>query len=120
MIIRFNLADCIKVTLVTYVGYAYAIKLDCHKKRIYWLEYSSRLKSADYGGKERKTITEGHFYTDLLSVMGDSLYFLDRNTYRINEMNETNGNISRSILVHKGYSYYDLFVIDKSVQPTGE
>jgi len=121
MIIRFNLADSIKVTLVTYVGDVHAIKLDCRKKRVYWLEYSSRIKSCDYGGKEKKTMTEGRFNRYLLGVLGDSLYFLDTNKDRINEMNVTNGNISRTIKVDSAVDvyYFDLVVVDKTLQPSG-
>ena len=119
MIIRFHLADSIKVTFVTYGGNVYAIKLDCRKKRVYWLEYSSRIKSLDYGGKKRRTVTEGQFNEYLLGVLGDSLYFLDTNIYRINEMNVSNGNISRKILVDRR-TYFDLVLVEKSVQPKCE
>ena len=119
VIIRFHLADSIKVTFVTYGGNVYAIKLDCRKKRVYWLEYSRRIKSLDYGGKERRTVTDGHFNEYLLGMLGDSLYFLDTNTYRINEMNVSNGNISRKILVD-WRTYYDLVLVEKSVQPKCE
>ena len=118
VITRFNLADGIKVTLVRDAGDVYAIKLDCNKKRVYWLEYSSRIKSSDYRGQEKKIIKTGHFDTNILGVSVDSLYFLDRNKYRINEMNVSNGNISRTVLVDRGVYYYDLLVVDKSVQPT--
>ena len=122
VIIRFSLADGIKVTLVTYVGDVYAIKLDCRKKRVYWLEYFSSIqyiKSADFGGQGKITITEGRFNEYLLGVLGDSLYFLDTSIYRINEMNVSNGNISRKILVDRN-TYYDLVLVQKSVQPKCE
>ena len=123
MIILFSLADGIKVTLVTiYVGDVYSIKLDCRKKRVYWLEYFSSIqyiKSADFGGHAKKTITEGKFNKYLLGVLGDSLYFLDTNIYRINEMNVSNGNISRKFLVDRT-TYYDLVLVEKSVQPKCE
>ena len=116
MITRFHLADSIKVTFVTYGGNVYAIKLDCRKKRVYWLEYSSRIKSLNYGGKERRTVTDGQFNDNLLGVLGDSLYFLDTNVYRINEMNVSNGNISRKIPLDRRTYYYDLVLVEKSVQ----
>ena len=123
VIILFSLADGIKVTLVTiYVGDVYSIKLDCRKKRVYWLEYFSSIqyiKSADFGGQAKKTITEGKFNKYLLGVLGDSLYFLDTNIYRINEMNVSNGNISRKILVDRT-TYYDLVLVKRSVQPKCE
>ena len=123
VIILFSLADGIKVTLVTiYAGDIYAIKLDCRKKRVYWLEYFSSIqyiKSADFGGEAKKTITEGQINKYLLGVLGDSLYFLDTNIDRINEMNVSNGNISRKILVDRR-TYYDLVLVEKSVQPKCE
>ena len=118
MITRFNLADGIKVTLVRDAGDVYAIKLDCNKKRVYWLEYSSGIKSSDYSGQENKIVKIGQFNTNMLGVSGDSLYFVHRNKYPINEMNVSNGNISGTVLVDMGVSYYDLVVMDKSVQPT--
>ena len=122
VIMRFNLADGTKVTLVTDVGNVYVIKLDCIKKRVYWLEDSGGarpIKSCDYGGKEKKTIASGPFGQYLLGVLGDSLYVLNTNEYRINEMNVSSGNIARKILVDK-HDYIDLTLVDKSVQPTGE
>ena len=123
MIILFSLADGIKVTLVTiYVGDVYSIKLDCRKKRVYWLEYFNSIqyiKSADFGGQGKKAITEGRFNLYLLGVFGDSLYFLDTNIYRINEMNVSSGNISRKILVDRR-TYYDLVLVETSVQPNCE
>ena len=123
VIIRFSLADGIKVTLVKiYVGDIYAINLDCRKKRVYWLEYFSSIhyiKSSDFGGQGKKSITEGRFNEYLLGVLGDLLYFLDTNIYRINEMNVSNGNILRKILVDRR-TYYDLVLVEKSVQPKCE
>ena len=89
---------------------------------MYWLEYVSSIhyiKSADFGGQGKKIITKGRFNKYLLGVLGDSLYFLDTNIYRINEMNVSNGNISRKILVDTR-TYYDLVLVEKSVQPKCE
>ena len=123
MIILYSLADGIKVTLVTiYAGDIHAIKLDCRKKRVYWLEYFHSIhyiKSIDYGSKEKKIVATGQFDSNLLGVLGDSLYFLDTSIYRINEMNVSNGNISRKILVDRN-TYYDLVLVEKSVQPKCE
>ena len=122
VIILFSLADGINVTLVTYFGDVYSIKLDCRKKRVYWLEYFSsiqHIKSADFGGQGKITITEGKFNKYLLGVLGDSLYFLDTEVYSINEMNVSNGNVSRKILVDRR-TYYDLVLVEKSVQPKCE
>ena len=120
----FNLAEDIKVTLVTYAGEGGAIKLDCRKKRVYWLvmEYSlsiGHILSCNYRGEGKETITSGSIHRNLLGVLGDSLYFLNTNEYRINEMNVSNRNISRTILVEQG-NYQDLFVMDKSLQPASE
>ena len=120
VILRFNLSDSFKVTLVRDAGGVYVIKLDCRKKRVYWFEYSSRIRSCNYGGKEKKTIAEGRYHPYLLSVLGDSLYFLDTNKHRINEMNATNGNILRTILVNSGAFYNDLLVVDKSVESSSK
>ena len=124
VVMIFSLAEDIKVTLVTYVGEGGAIKLDCSKKRVYWLvmEYSRRIvriESCNYRGREKITITSGSINRNLLGVLGDSLYFLYTNKYRINVMNVSNGNISRTILVEKG-NYNDLVLVDKSVQPKCE
>ena len=119
---RLSLANNITVTLVANAGSAHAIKLDNTKKRVYWMEvFSSNrsIKSCDYGGKEKKTITSGPFNEDLLGVLGDSLYFLNTFDYRITEMNVSNGNISRKIFVDNA-DYRDLVVVDKSIQPAGE
>ena len=121
VITRFNLAGGIKVTLLRHVGDVYAIKLDCNKKRVYWLEYSSSIqyiKSSSYNGKGKTDITEGKFHRYLLGVLGDLLYFLDTRNNRINERNVSDGNISRTFQVDSGVSYYDLLVVDKSLQPT--
>ena len=125
VIMRFNLADRTKVTLVTPFGFVNTIKLDCSRKRVYWLHHPfsgaehNYIKSCDYGGKEKKTIARGPFDSGLLGVLGDSLYVLNTNENRINVMNVSSGNITRKILVDK-HDYYDLTLVDKSVQPTGE
>ena len=67
-----------------------------------------------------KAITRGTFNRYLLGVFRDSLYFLvKKNLSHINQMNISNGNISHRILVNKIH-YYDLIVVDSSVQPMGE
>ena len=110
----FHLAEDIKVTLVTYAGEGGAIKLDCSKKRVYWLvmEYSRRIghiKLCNYRGGEKKTITSGSINRNLLGVFGDSFFFLNTNV--------SNRNNSRTILVEQG-NYQDLLVVDNSLQPT--
>ena len=113
--VRFNLIDSIKLTLVPDAGNAFALNLDHTKERVYWFELLSNIryiKSCDYGGKERKTIARGSFNEYLLSVLGDSLYFLNTIEYRINEMNVSSGNISRTFQVDTTV-YYDLLVVDE-------
>ncbi len=67
-----------------------------------------------------KAITRGPFNEGVLGVFRDSLYFLVKeNLYHINQMNISNGNISHRILVNK-IDYYDMIVVDSSVQPMGE
>jgi len=122
VIIRFNLTDSIKATLVTYMGEGGAIKLDCRKRRVYWLAYFrgvGYIKSCNYTGGEKKNITSGPLNRNLLGVLGDLLYFLNTNEYRINEVNVSHGNISRKILVERE-NYRDLLILGKSVQPTCE
>jgi hypothetical protein len=77
------------------------------------------VKSCDYGGREKKTITSGPFNEDLLGVLGDSLYFLNTYDYRITEMNVSNGELLQKIGVDE-IPYRDLSVVEKSIQPTGE
>ena len=118
---RLNLVDRVNSTLTTYTGGSSAIKLDCRTKRLYWFEHSSgghSISSCDYGGKDKKTIASGPFHEGLLSVLGDSLYVLNKVQYHISQMNVSNGTILSSILVEKTNVYYDLNVVDRSVQPT--
>ena len=123
---RFSFADGTKVTLATdrnVYGYSHAVELDYTKKRVYWLFYvqigdnNHDLYSCNYNGKNRKTVKSGPFNEYLLRVFRDSLYFMVKNN--LNQMNVSNGNIFRSILVNKT-DYYDLLVVDSSVQPMGE
>ncbi len=125
-LMRFCFADGTKVTLATYLnGYSPAVELDYTKKRVYWLFYvlggnNHDIYSCDYNGKNWKTVKSGPFNQYLLRIFRDSLYFLVKNNFsHINQMNVSNGNISRSILVNKT-DYYDLLVVDSSVQPMGE
>ena len=118
---RFSFADGTKVTLARRIYFvAYAVELDYSKKRVYWFDRSSNnddISSCDYDGKNRKRIRSGPFNRYLLRVFRDSLYFMVKNN--LNQMNVSNGNIYRSILVNKT-DYYDLLVVDSTVQPMGE
>jgi len=122
VVIRLNLAHGFKVTLVTYLGEGGAIKLDCSKKRVYWLENSRsivHINSCNYRGGKKKTLRSGSIDKNLLGVLGDLLFFVNTNEHRINVMNVSNGNISQTIVV-EWEDYQDLLVVDKSVQPTCE
>ena len=121
---RFSFADGIKVTLARNTYPFSTVELDYTKKRVYWFS-SSRgnyydISSCDYEGRDMKAITSGPFNEYILGVFRDSLYFLvKKNLYHINQMNISNGYISHSILVKK-IDYYDMIVVDSSVQPIGE
>ena len=100
----------------------YAITVDCTKKRVYWLENEIRsgvdhIVSSQYNGLDQKTIISGSFNDYLLGVLGDSLYFLNNDLFYVNEMNISNGNISRNILVDNNSYYDDLVVVHSSIQP---
>ena len=121
---RFSFADGTKVTLAAdrNNGYSAAVELDYTKKRVYWLFYvffgnNHDIYSCDYDGKDNKAFRSRPFNRYLLRVFRDSLYFMVKNN--LYQMNVSNGNISRSILVNKT-DYYDLLVVDSSVQPMGE
>ncbi len=119
---RFSFADGTKVTLQEDNGVSVAVELDYTKKRVYTFVYHSTydISSCDYDGKNKKSITRGTFNVFLLRVFRDSLYFLVKNNqYHINQMNVSNGNIYRSILVNKT-DYYDLLVVDSTLQPMGK
>ncbi len=119
VVMRFNLADGVKVTLARYVGSSDAVEVDRTKKRVYWFDQYNKISSCDYEGGDKKTITSGVFNEDILRVFHDSLFFVDETLYRINKLNISNGNISHSILVEK-ISYRDMVVVESSAQPTGE
>ena len=116
------MAHRLKITLATYLGDGGAIKLDCNKKRVYWLENFRSIgyiKSINYNGRKKATITSGPVNRNLLGVLGDSLYFLNTHENRINVMNVPKGNISQTILVARE-NYKDLLAVHTSVQPTCE
>ncbi|CAB4018920.1 Hypothetical predicted protein, partial [Paramuricea clavata] len=113
---RLSLANGFQKTLTTFSEESYAIKLDCTKKRVYWLANTAEIISSDYDGKDKKTIANGSFTESILGVFGDSLYYQNTNLHGIKEMNVSTGNISRSILVDKVF-YDDLIFVDNSAQP---
>ena len=100
----------------------HAITVDCTKKRVYWLENEiqsgvDHIVSSQYNGVDLKTIISGSFNDHLLGVLGDSLYFLNNDSFYVNEMNISNGNIFRHILVDNNSYYDDLVVVHNPIQP---
>ncbi|CAB3991726.1 Hypothetical predicted protein [Paramuricea clavata] len=101
---------------------SYTITLDCTKKRVYWLgnEIQSgvhHIFSSDYTGLDQKSIVSGSLNDYLFGVLGDSLYYLNNDLFYINEMNVSNGIVSRTILVDNNTYYDDLIVVHSSIQP---
>ena len=104
----------------------YAITVDCTKERVYWLENEIRsdvdhICSSDYDGVDQKNIISGSLNGHLLGVLGDSLYFVNNDLFYdyVNEMNISNENISRNILVDSNSYYNNLVVVHSSIQPVG-
>ena len=119
---RLNLVSNDIVTLASRTfSKSYAIAVDCTKKRVYWLENEIQsgvhhIFSSDYNGLNQKTIVRGLLNDYLLGVLGDSLYYLNNDLFYVNEMNVSNGTISRNILVDNN-TYDDLVVVHSSIQP---
>ena len=101
--------------------YPYVIKLDCVNKQVYCFTRDDYITASDYDGRNQKTIgsASGRFYTNILSVFGDSLYFMNNDKSYITRMNASNGIVSESMAVERKPSYYDLIVVHSSLQPTG-
>ena len=91
------------------------ITLDYTNKRVYWVEIGRHILSSDYDFQHEKEITNGAFSDYMLAIFGDSLYFKKR--FSINQVNVSNGNVVRSILVDKAYE--DIIVFHSSLQPMG-
>jgi hypothetical protein len=103
-------------------SYAIAVAVDCTKKRVYRLENEIQsgvhhIFSSDYNGLDQKTIVRGLLNDYSLGVLGDSLYYLNNDLFYVNEMNVSNGTISRNILVDNNTYYDDLVVVHSSIQP---
>ena len=93
------------------------ITLDYTNKRVYWFEMDRHIFSSDYDFQHEKKITNGTSSYYMLAIFGDSLYFQKRNAFSINQVNVSNGNIIRSILVDK--TYEDIIVFHSYIQPMG-
>ncbi len=119
---RFNFVDGVQVTLIRDFGSCFAVALDYTNKRVYWIsgpiaQGNRNISSCDYEGGDKKAITSGNIDRYLLGVFRDSLFFIvniSKPYHIINQMNISNGSISRNILVKKSY-YYDLIVVDSSI-----
>jgi hypothetical protein len=100
----------------------YSITVDCTKNRVYWNEKEIQsgihhIVSSEYSGSDQKTIISGSLNGHLHGVLGDSLYFMNNDLFYVNEVNISNGNISRNILVDNNSYYDDLVVVHRSIQP---
>jgi uncharacterized Rossmann fold enzyme len=94
------------------------ITLDYTNKRVYWFGINRHIFSSDYDFQHEKKITNGTSSYYVLAIFGDSLwYFQKRNGFSINQVNVSNGNIIRSILVDK--TYEDIIVFHSYIQPMG-
>ena len=93
------------------------ITLDYTNKRVYWIERDRHIFSSDYDFQHLKSIRNGSFRSYVLAISGDSLYFQNTGVLSINQVNISNGNTVRRILVDKGYD--DLIVLHSSLQSMG-
>ena len=95
---------------------AHTLIVDYAHRRMYWLEKHihsgvNKILSSDYRGKHQKYVTNGSLNT-VMGVFGDLLYFQSHNLSYINEMNVSNGQISRNIQLPEKYSdYHDLIIV---------
>jgi hypothetical protein len=95
----------------------YGITLDYTNKRVYWIEGTQYIFSSDYDFQQLKSIRNGSFLPYVLAISGDSLYFQNAGVFSINQMNISNENTVRHILVDKAYN--DLIVLHSSLQSMG-
>ena len=93
------------------------ITLDYTNKRVYWIEGNRYIFSSDYDFQHLKSIRNGSFSNYMLAISGDSLYFQNAVVFSIHQMNISNGNSIRSILV--GRKYNSLIVLHSSLQSMG-
>ena len=96
----------------------YALTLDYNNKQVYWIEGGRHIFSADYDFHRQKSIRNGSFSEYVLAISDDSLYFQNADVFSINQINASNGNPIRSILVDKT-RYYGVIVLRSSLQPMG-
>jgi hypothetical protein len=106
-----------KIRSLARQSWFYGITLDYTYKRVYWIEGNRRIFSSDYDFQHVKSIRNGSFRPYMLTISGDSLYFQNAGVFSINQMNISNENAVRSILV--GKAYRDLIVLHSSLQSMG-
>ena len=75
------------------------------------------MNSMDYdGGNKIKIIRDASIYSYALGIIGNTLYFRERHSHAICEMNATNWTISRKITTP---DWVRTVVTDRSMQPEG-
>jgi hypothetical protein len=77
------------------------------------------MNSMDYdGGNKIKIISDASIYPYVLGIIGNTLYFRERHSLAICDMNATNWNISRKIRLTTP-DWERIVVTDRSMQPEG-
>ncbi len=100
-------------------GEAYTLIVDYAYGRIYWLEKHNHsdvnhILSSDYHGKHQKYITNGSLNTPM-DVFEDLLFLQNHNLSYINEINVSNGQISRNIQLPEKYPHFhDLIIVQNA------
>ena len=99
--------------------YPRGITLDCPNKRVYWIERDMDIFSSDYDFQHEKKITSGSFSRYMPAIFGHLMYFQKSDALSIYQMNMSNGNKVRSILVDNCKEYVDIIVLHSTLQPMG-
>ena len=117
---RISLATHKMLTLEMRVKDYSMIKLDCVNKQVYgFVRNEIYISASDYDGRNQRKFTSGQFWDYILGVFNGSLYFMNKDTSHIKEMNVSNRNVIRSIAVDRK-KYWDLIVVHNSLQPLGK
>jgi hypothetical protein len=116
-----NLATNTINTLARRNSQPFGITLDYTNKRVCWIERDQKsvehIFSSDYDFQHQTNIRNGLFSTYMLAVFGDLMFFQNGDVFSIKEINISNGNIMRSIVVDKAYTR--LILMSNSLQPMG-
>jgi hypothetical protein len=95
------------------------LTLDCLKRRVYLIFRSGNMNSMDYdGGNKIKIISDASISSYAFGIIGNTLYFRERHSPAICEMNATNWTISRKIRLTTP-DWIRTVVTDRSMQPEG-